>query len=257
MSEPALELKGYSFARATRDVLRDISFTIARGERVAVVGPNGAGKSTLLQCLNRILRGGRGTIAVEGRPLERYTQRELAQRLAWVPQAAGRSGMFSVREFVEMARYPHQGPLGFAGPADGAAVLRALEDTGTAPLADRPLAELSGGERQLVFLAAALAQEAGILLLDEPAAFLDPPHKAEVFRAIARAHAGRDATVLFVTHDVNDALAHASRILALRDGALVFDGAAPDLPAALPSVFGHEFVTGPHPKSGRLVVFPE
>ena len=119
--------------------------------------------------------------------------------------------------------------------------------------------KLSGGERQKAFLAAALAQEAGILLLDEPTAFLDPPHKAEILRTLARVHQQRRTTLVFVTHDVNEALANAGRVIALRDGAIVFDGPSAGLTegGTLRAVYAHDFLTGPHPRSGRTVVFPE
>jgi iron complex transport system ATP-binding protein len=259
MTDPAVELAGFSFWFGDREILGDLTFAIARGERVAIIGPNGAGKTTLLKCLNRILRGGRGRISIEGKPLERYAQPELARRISYVPQADGRQAPFTVREFVGMARYPHLGPLAPEGPADRGAVERALEATGTGGLAERAMDALSGGERQKAFLAAALAQEAGILLLDEPTAFLDPPHRAEIFRTLSRVQAERGSTVLFVTHDVNDALATSDRVIGLREGAAVFDGPAARLTedGALRAVYAHEFAVGPHPKSGRPVVFPE
>ncbi len=254
-----IELANFSYSRDGREILRDLSFVVARRERVAIIGPNGAGKTTLLNCINRILRGGRGRIAVGGRPLAAYGQAELARRIAYVPQAHGRTAPFTVREFVEMSRYPHLGPLAPAGSQDAAAVRRALDDLGTTALADRSLDALSGGERQKAYLAAALAQEAEILLLDEPTAHLDPRHRAEILRTLMRVHQERELTILFVTHDINEALAAADRVLALRDGALAFDGLASRLTegGALKAVFSHDFVVAPHPRTGRAVVFPE
>ncbi|MBV8879555.1 MAG: ABC transporter ATP-binding protein [Planctomycetaceae bacterium] len=259
MTKPILDVAGFSFAIGGRAILRDLTFSIARGDRAAILGPNGAGKTTLLKCLNRIVRGGRGRIAVDGLPLEDYSQLDLARRVAYVPQADGRSAPFTVREFVEMSRYPHLGPLAPIRPQDSAAVDRALEETGTSGFAERPLEALSGGERQKVSIAAALAQEAELLLLDEPTAFLDPPRRQEILRTLADLHRERGMTLLFVTHDVNEALGQASRVLALREGALVFDGPSGALVEAgtLEKVYGHSFVIGPHPRSGRAVVFPE
>ncbi len=259
MTNPLLEVTGFSLSIGNRTILQDLSFTVYRGDRVAILGPNGAGKTTLLKCLNRILQGGRGRIQVDGLPLEEYAQIDLARRMAYVPQADGRTAPFTVREFVEMSRYPHLGPLAPIRPEDEAAVDRALKDTGTAALADRPLDVLSGGERQKVFLSAALAQEAEVLLLDEPTAFLDPPRQQELLRTLARLHDERGMTLLFVTHDVNEALAHASRVLALREGAIIFDGPSSALTVGdtLKKVYQHEFVIGPHPRTGQAVVFPE
>jgi len=176
-----------------------------------------------------------------------------------VPQADGRTAPFTVRELVEMSRYPHLGPLAPARQEDAAAVRQALDDLGAKALADRPLDALSGGERQKAFLAAALAQEAEILLLDEPTAHLDPPHRAEILRTLRRVHTERKLTILFVTHDINEALMAADRVLALRDGALAFDGPASGLTdgGGLKAVFSHDFVVAPHPRTGRAVVFPE
>lgn len=254
MSETALEVHGFSLAIEGRRILRELTFTVLRGERVALIGPNGAGKTSLLKCLNRILRGGTGRIEVAGRPLERYEQGELARRLAYVPQGDALPAGFTVREFVEMARYPHVGPLAPFRPEDGRAVGRALEAAGAADLAGRPMDALSGGERQKAHLAAALAQEAEILLLDEPTAFLDPAHQGEILRTLARV----EGTILFVTHDVNEALASADRAIALREGAVVFDGPSAGLadPGALRAVYAHDFAIGTHPRTGRAVVFP-
>lgn len=258
MIDPAVDVAGVSVSRGARSVLRDVTFAVARGERVAILGPNGAGKTTLLKSLNRILKVESGRIRIDGAPLERYSQSELARRLAYVPQADGRSTPFTVRQFVEMARYPHLGPLAPVRESDRAAVARALDATGMRSFAERAMDALSGGERQKAYLAAALAQETQTLLLDEPTAFLDPPRQTEIFRTVGRLHAERACTILFVTHDVNEALAHASRAVALREGRVVFDGPVETLAqtSTLRTIYAHDFAVGPHPRTGRAVVFP-
>lgn len=258
MNSPLLELSGVGVRRGTRAILRDVTFSLERGERVALLGPNGAGKTTLLQGLNRILPGVDGRIRVDGRPLAAYSQRELARRMAYVPQADGRPAPFTVREFVGMARYAHLGPMAPVGPEDRRAVERALDDAEVRALADRTLDVLSGGERQKAWMAAALAQEADLLLLDEPTAFLDPPRQAEILRTLARVHDERGTAILFVTHDLNEALAHASRAVALREGAVAYDGPIDGLLRGdvLRTVYDHPFAIGAHPLTGRPVVFP-
>src|ERR1043165_9966850 len=164
MTEPALHLRGYSFSLAGKEILRDLSFSVEPAERVALIGPNGAGKTTLLKCLGRILKGGRGDIRGAGIPLDSYRQFDLARRLAYVPQADGRTAPYTVREIAQMARYPHRGPLAPLGKEDVAAVERALAETGMESLSERSIESLSGGERQKALLAAALAQESDILL---------------------------------------------------------------------------------------------
>jgi iron complex transport system ATP-binding protein len=259
MSDEALELDGFSISLGGREILRALRFSIGAGERVAIIGPNGAGKTTLLKCLNRILQGGTGTIRVAGRPLESYRQVELARRIAYVPQAEARNAPFTVRESVEMARYPHLGPLSPTRPEDASAVDRALEATGMQSLSDRLLDTLSGGERQKALLAAALAQESDILLLDEPTAFLDPSQQAEILGVLGRVQRERAVTILSVTHDLNEALAHSGRVIALRDGAIVFDGPSDALAQgdSLRRIYQHEFVIGMHPRTGRPVLFAE
>jgi iron complex transport system ATP-binding protein len=259
MTEPALEVRGFSFSREGKGILRNLSFSVAAGERVALVGPNGAGKTTLLKCLLRIHRGALGEVRVFGRPLDAYEQIDLARRLAYVPQAEGRSAPYTVRDVVEMARYPHLGPLAPARPEDAAAVDGALEETGLGPLAGRFLDTLSGGERQKALLAAAMAQQADVLLLDEPTAFLDPSQQADMLAVLGRVHRDRGATIVSVTHDLNEALAHSDRVLALREGELVFDGSTASLAQVdvLRRIYDHGFAVGAHPRTGRPVLFSE
>jgi iron complex transport system ATP-binding protein len=259
MTDLALEVEHFSLRLGEREILRDVSFTVARGQWAAIIGPNGAGKTTLLKSLNRLLRGGRGGIRIAGAPLDSYKQVELARRVSYVPQTEGRSAPFTVREMVEMARYPHLGPLAPVRPEDAAAIEQALKETGMAALAERPMDALSGGERQKALLAAALAQQADILLLDEPTAFLDPSQQSDVLAVLGRVHREKSATIVSVTHDLNEALTHADRVIALRDGAVVFDGAAAALVqnGALKKIYDHEFVIGTHPKTGQPVLFPE
>jgi iron complex transport system ATP-binding protein len=259
MTEPALSVERYSIRLGDRELLRDLTFSIPAGDWTAIIGPNGAGKTTLLKSLLRILRGGRGSIRVAGAPLESYTQFDLARRLAYVPQGEGRSAPFTVREMIEMARYPHLGPLAPMRPEDRAEVDRALQDTGMAAFANRSMDALSGGERQKALLAAALAQQSEILLLDEPTAFLDPAQQADVLAVLGRAHREKGVTIVSVTHDLNEALAHARRVIALREGAVVFDGPSADLTTGdvLRRIYDHDFVIGTHPKTGRPVLFPD
>jgi iron complex transport system ATP-binding protein len=160
---------------------------------------------------------------------------------------------------VEMARYPHLGPLAPVRPEDQAAIDTALRETGMGPMADRPMDALSGGERQKALLAAALAQQADILLLDEPTAFLDPSQQSDVLAVLGRVHRDKSVTIVSVTHDLNEALTHADRVIAMRDGAVVFDGSPTALvqDGALKRIYDHEFVIGTHPKTGQPVLFPE
>jgi iron complex transport system ATP-binding protein len=144
-------------------------------------------------------------------------------------------------------------------PEDRAEIDRALQDTGMVAFANRSMDALSGGERQKALLAAALAQQSEILLLDEPTAFLDPAQQADVLAVLGRAHREKGVTIVSVTHDLNEALAHARRVIALREGAVVFDGPSADLTTGdvLRRIYDHDFVIGTHPKTGRPVLFPD
>lgn len=258
-SAPLVEVIGYWLSLDGKEILRDVSFSLERGEHLAVVGPNGAGKTTLLKALMCIVGGVavRGTIRVAGRALRQYRQRDLARRLSYVPQAASSDCEFTVEQFVLMGRYPHFGPLGSIDRTDRVAVAEALRRTGLAPLAGRRLDTLSGGERQKVYIAAALAQGADVLLLDEPTTFLDYRHQLEIRRVLAELRRG-GATIIAATHDLGAAALDCDRVLALSEGRVVFHGPPGELlrPERLEALYGVPFVLVEHPRAGVPVVVP-
>lgn len=256
---PVLEIRDLSFRVGTKEILRNVSFTVRQGEYLSVVGPNGAGKTTLLKCIDRLLPGGEEAIRVFGRPLCQYTQRELARRISYVPQGDGRIFAFTVEEFVLMGRYPYLTPFSSVDAAGRQAVSRALEVTGTRPFAARRLETLSGGERQKVYLAAALAQEADILLLDEPTTYLDYRHQAEIRDLLAEINRTSGVTIVAVTHDVNRAALDSHRIVALREGQVVFTGLPCEIMQhdVLEAIYGTSFLLAAHPQAGLPVVLPE
>lgn len=259
IDNPILDIRSYSFRVGRKEILREVSFSVRRGEYLSIVGPNGAGKTTLLKCLDRIYTGGTGAISIAGRPLERYSQRELARRLSYVPQIDGRVFPFSVEQFVLMGRYPYLSPFTSVGHTDREAVAAALERTGVAEFADRRLDTLSGGERQKVYIAAALAQGAEVLLLDEPTTFLDYRHQGEVRDLLARLNQDCKATIVAVTHDLNRAVLDSHRIVALREGAVVFCGPSRDVmrPEILQEIYGTTFMLMRHPQADLPIVVPQ
>ena len=260
MSDLALRVDGLVHAAPGGhfDILRQLSFTVAAGARLSVIGPNGAGKTTLLKCLLRILPAHAGQIDVAGRPLGDYRQRELAQQIAYVPQLEGRFFPYTVREFVTMGRYPYLRPFRAVSREDERAVDEALDRTETMAFVERRLESLSGGERQKVAIAAALAQQARILLLDEPTAFLDYRHQVEVERILRDVNRDTGVTVVTVTHDVNAAVAGSERALALKDGAVAFDGPVGELVRGevLKTIFGIDFRQAAHPDGGPPLLVP-
>ncbi len=253
-----IAIRNFSFCFGRREILRDVSFDVRQGEYLTIVGPNGAGKTTLLKCVDRILAGGSGEIEIGGRPLASYRQKELARLISYVPQADGRVFPFTVEQFVLMGRYPHLNPFSAIGKEDHLAVEEALELTGTAEFAQRRLDTLSGGERQKVYIAAALAQAADVLLLDEPTTFLDYRHGDEVRTLLARANKQSGVTIVAVSHDVNAAALESDRIVALRDGAVVFCGSPGEImkPDVLQRIYGTSFLLVDHPRAGLPVIVP-
>jgi iron complex transport system ATP-binding protein len=256
---PIIEIDNYSYSIGDNMILRDVSFEVAEGEYLSIIGPNGAGKTTLLKCIDRIYRGGRGAIRILGKPLESYSQKELARLISYVPQADERLFPFTAREFVLMGRYPHLSPFSSVRPEDLEEVDRVMELTSTRGFAHRNVRTLSGGERQKVFIAAALAQGAKVLLLDEPTTFLDPRHERDVMHILARLNRDEGITVVSVTHDINSAVLSGDRILALKQGTVLFSGRSSELMdnLVLNRIFDREFLLAPHPESGHPVILPE
>lgn len=255
----ALEVESLSLSIRDTDILRNISVRFRQGEIWSVIGANGAGKSTLLRCLMRIHRDWRGRVRLFGKPLDSYSQRELARRVAYVPQAGSYpSFSYTVSEFVRMGRYPYTGPFSAAHPGDGAAVHSAMSRAGVERFAGRSLLTLSGGERQKVFIAAALAQEADVLLMDEPTAFLDYRHQAEVMDILRSINEESDALIVNVTHDVNEAIQTGGLVLALREGEVAWSGPMRELTegSRLKQIFQAEFRILDDPFTGRRIVIP-
>ena len=220
---PVLRIAGVRAGYGGQSVLRDAGFTLHAGECAALLGPNGSGKTTLLRTLSGVLTPQAGAIEIQGRPLAGLKPRERARMVAVVPQRGQLPQGLTARQMVLLGRFAHLSWLGAYGREDYAAADRALEETGAAPLAQRRLNELSGGELQRVLLARALAQESPLLLLDELAAGLDWARMVDLFDLLERRRAA-GACVLMAVHDCNLAALYATRLMGLRDGNLVFDG---------------------------------
>jgi iron complex transport system ATP-binding protein len=206
-----------------REILRGVSLALGRGEVLALAGPNGAGKTTLFRAVSRVVPLTRGQILCGGRPIGELSRRSLAQAIGVVPQDVAVAFPFSVGEVVLMGRSPHLAPMGFESKRDLALAARAMERVGISALASRSMLELSGGERQLVLLARALAQEPQVLLLDEPTAHLDLRHRIQVLELV-RELAADGCGALVVSHDLSLSARAADRLALLRDGRLLAVG---------------------------------
>jgi len=214
-----------AYAYDRRMVLEDVSLELRAGESVALLGANGSGKSTLIRLLLGIIQPLRGEIRVRDKPLSAFSARERARRLAYVPQDHGAVFPFLVRDVVLMGRMPHQSWLGGARDNDLTQVANALERLGIADLALRSYTELSGGQRQLVLIARALAQEAPILILDEPVTGLDYGNQHRLMAQIQDL-ARSGFAILQSSHYPEHALAATTRVILLKDGRVLADGPA-------------------------------
>jgi iron complex transport system ATP-binding protein len=220
IARPVLEARGLAFGFRSRRVGGDVTFALASGETLAVLGGNGAGKTTLFRTLLGLLPRLGGTLALDGASLHPLSPRERARNLAYVPQHHVPAFGFTVLEAVLMGRASAIGTFARPGSADYAAAHAALATLRIEALAERPVTEISGGERQLAMIARALAQQAKVLVLDEPTASLDFGNRARVLGEIDRLRE-RGMTILFSTHEPDQALAHADRALLLAEGRML------------------------------------
>ncbi|MFO7821382.1 MAG: ABC transporter ATP-binding protein [Lentisphaeria bacterium] len=239
-------------------ILRGISFSVKEGEYVSIIGPNGAGKSTFVKCLAGIYRDWQGELNICGADLRSYPHRELAKQISYVPQGGTEQLPFSVHEFVMMGRYPHLSPFTSCKPEDEKAVEHALELTGAREFRDRMMYTLSGGERQNVFVAAALAQGASILLLDEPVTFLDYKHQVNIMKTLKKINRDSGITIVAVSHDLNDATTWSDQVMAIRDGQNIFHGPPVELldNAKLREIYDMPFHFVPNPNAEIPFVTP-
>ncbi len=242
-TDKAVEVKELSVNIGGEQILSGASFSIRKGRFLAVIGPNGAGKSTLLKCAGGILRGWSGTVLINGERLSSMKQRDVARRIAWVPQSVSAETPYTVRQFVSMSRFALRSLLGGETGEELAAVQSALKTAGVEYLAERRLSSLSGGERQRAMIAAAIAQETDIFFLDEPTSYLDYAHQAETMSLIENLNKDEGKTIVMVTHDVNLAMHGADELLAVKGGCTVWQGQPKELFSdyLMREIFGTEF----------------
>lgn len=248
-----LEVERVGFRYRTGQGVEDVSFQAARGELLGIVGPNSSGKSTLLRLLSKVMMPEQGRIRLGGRDVARMSRLELARCLAVVPQEFSVAFPFRVAEVALMGRYPHATGGAWATARDRSIAQTALEATGILHLASRRVDELSGGERQLVSIARALAQEPSVLLLDEPTTHLDLRHQRTVLEILLAHHQKGDRTTILVSHDLNLAAECCDRILLLAGGRVRAFGPPEEVITEehLTSAYGCPVEVEHHPASGR------
>lgn len=224
------------------DVIKKESVVAEPGKVTALVGPNGSGKSTLLKALADQLAPEDGVVRVDGSDINDLDKKELARRLSLLSQESVSPDSITVEKLVTHGRYPHRGYFETLRDEDREAVERAVELAGVEHLRDRELGSLSGGQEQLAWIAMVLAQETGVLLLDEPTTFLDLRHQLEVMRIVETLRDESDVTVVVVLHDVNQATRYSDRMVVLKDGCVRARGVPEEVltEALLADVFGVE-----------------
>ena len=253
----SLETHDLTLAYGEHVVVHDVSLRVEPGVLVALIGPNGSGKSTLLRGMARLLRPRHGDVRLDGDDIWRLGSREIARRLAILPQAPETGLDFTVEELASRGRYPHQTLLRGITARDIEAINRAISDADLDGLRGRTLATLSGGERQRAWIALALAQEPRFLLLDEPTAFLDVRHSIDVMELLRRLNAS-GMTVIVVLHDLLLAARYADRVATMSDGRLMGHGPPEEVfrPALLREVFDVEMTVIADPVTGRPLPVP-
>jgi iron complex transport system ATP-binding protein len=259
-----LSASSISFAYASRPAgertfrLRDVSVSIARGSLTGLLGPNGCGKTTLLKLLSGVVHSQHGTVTFDGRPLTRISRRELARHIAVVPQETHPAFDYTALEMVLMGRHPHLGPFQLEGPTDLAIAYEAMTATGTADLAERPYMTLSGGEKQRVIIASALAQDPAVLLLDEPTASLDLAYQLEVTGLLLRLNRERGVTMVLATHDLNLAAGLCDTLVLLRGGRVLAHGPTREVLTApmIAALYDVDADVRYHEGAGHLTVVP-
>jgi iron complex transport system ATP-binding protein len=248
----------FGYPRASHRAVGGVSLDVSRGAFVGILGPNGSGKTTLLKLLGALLTPSAGEVALDDRPLASWTRRELARRIAVVPQEMHPAFDYSVLEMALMGRFPHLGAFAVEGPGDIAIAREALEATGAAAFEARRFSTLSGGEKQRVVLAAALAQQADILLLDEPTASLDPGHQLDIAALLVELNRARGLTVVVATHDLNLAASMCAELAMMRGGAVIASGTTQDVLTGrnLERLYDLDADVRFHDRAGRLTVVP-
>jgi len=252
----------YTYNRRTSGepvpAVRDISVRIARASLTGLIGPNGCGKTTLLKLLAGVLAPNSGTVSLDGRALTTMSRRHIARRIAVVPQETHPAFEYTVLEMALMGRHPHLGTLQLEGPADLAIAFESLEATGTSHLAERSYMALSGGEKQRVIIASALAQTPEVLLLDEPTASLDLGYQLEIGLLMQRLNRERSATMVIATHDLNLAASVCDTLVLMRNGRVLASGNTSEVltSAMVRQLYDVEADVRLHELSGHLTVVP-
>lgn len=240
------------------DIIRDLSLDVPSGQVTTIIGPNGCGKSTLLRALGRLITPRSGQVTLDGVALPQLSSRRIATCLSILPQTPTAPSGLTVADLVSRGRHPRQKWYQQFSVGDQAAVEAALVETDLADLADTPLEDLSGGQRQRAWISMTLAQDSGILLLDEPTTYLDLAHQVDVLELVRRLNRRNGRTVVMVLHDISLAARYSDNMVVMKDGGIVARGTPQEVVTAelLQEVFGLNAHIVTEPTAGRPHVIP-
>ena len=254
MTPALMKLENISFAYETLPVLKDISLSTREQDFIGLIGPNGSGKSTLLKIMGAILKPDSGSIQFKESSLPKINKKLFAQSVSWIPQDHPMVFPFKVSEIVLMGRHPYLSPLSFESEEDFEISQRAMETTMTSQFADRHFNEISGGEKQRVMIASALAQDPEMMLLDEPTAALDLKYQIQILSILKNLNARHKMTLVMAMHDLNLASSFCNRLILLDEGQIVRDGTPEQVlkKDILEQVYGIEVDLGSHDGSIRV-----
>lgn len=248
----------FRYAAGAPLVVDGVTVRLSDGALAGILGPNGSGKTTLLRVLSGTHRPTSGRVLLNDRPLDQFARREAAQQIAVVPQETELAFEYTAIEIVLMGRHPHLGVFAVEGPDDVRIAQEAMEATGTGHLQERPFHQLSGGEKQRVVIAAALAQSANLLLLDEPTASLDLGYQLEISSLLTRLNQERGVTMAISTHDLNLAASTCRELILMRDGRVIAAGPTGEVltPDNISRLYDVEADVHVHGQTGHVTVVP-
>lgn len=253
-----LQADAIDLAYEDKVIARNLSLAVPDGKISVLIGPNGSGKSTALRALSRLLKPRAGAVVLDGNSIHSLSTKEVARRLAILPQLLVAPESITVEELVWFGRHPHRSSLRTPTSEDKDSVEWAMEVTGCIELRNEQVDRLSGGQRQRAWIALCLAQGTDLLLLDEPTTFLDIAYQLDVLDLLADLNRKQNKTIAMVLHDVNQAAEYAEHVFVLRSGTLVAEGSPTDVLTCdmMRDVFGIESRIMPHPISGRPLCVP-
>ena len=244
-----LEVKNISLSYQKDPIVKELDVSFMKGKVSVIIGPNGCGKSTLLKGISRLLKKETGSIILNDTNMDELSNKEIAKQLAFLPQSATAPEDVTVRDVVELGRYPYRKVLQKVSQEEKIIVDEVLEQTGLFHLRDENINNLSGGQKQRVWIAMALAQKTEIILLDEPTTYLDLGHQIEVLNLLKELNETTGQTIIMVLHDLNLASRFSDYMIGMKDGRVVYEGVPTEMmtPTILKDLFGIEAYIGEDP----------